>query len=120
MEITLYNKHGHAAAYIGEDGKTIFTWDGRAVAYLNEDKIFGWNGRHLGWLVDGTVFDIYGMRAGFIRTKSPVVTHLEPMKPEKRLKTVKNPPQVPVARPVLCYGYSQKTLEEMLAEGSVP
>ncbi len=118
MEITLYNRHGKAAAYIAEDGQTIFTWDGRAVAYLNDDKIFGWNGRQLGWFVDGTVFDIYGMRAGFIRAKSPVVTHTESRKAEKRLKPVKTPPQVPLPKPVLCYGYSQKTLEETLEEGS--
>jgi hypothetical protein len=119
METTLFNKHGRPVAYLADDRKTIYTWDGRAVAYILEDKVYGWNGRHLGWFNDGTVFDIFGLRAGFVRNKSPIPTQMEPLKPEKRLKPVKNPRQVPVAKPVLCYGYSQKTLEEMLEEGSI-
>ncbi len=59
--------------------KTIYLWDGRAVAYLFEDQVFGWNGRQLGWFANGTVFDIYGLRTGFIKSKSPIPTDIEPV-----------------------------------------
>ena len=118
METTLFDKNGKAVAYIAEDGKTIYLWDGHAVAYLFEDKVFGVNGKQLGWFDNGTIFDIFGLRSGFIRSKSPVATAMEPPKPAKHLRPVRSPRQMPVARPVLCYGYSNKNLEDLLEEGS--
>lgn len=119
MEITLFNKLGQPVAYMADDGETIYLWDGRAVAYLYEEQIYGWNGKHLGWFANGTIFDIYGLRSGFIKSKSPLVTQMEPLKPVKQIKQVKNVRQVPVAKPVLCYGFSAKNLEEILEEGSI-
>jgi hypothetical protein len=119
VEVTLFNKNAKPVAYIGEDGETVYTWDGRAVAYLDGDKLFGWNGKHLGWFDNGTVFDIFGLRSGFIRSKSPVATPAEPVKPGKHGKPVKAPRQLPVSRPTLCYGYSTKNLEDLLEEGKV-
>jgi hypothetical protein len=119
MERTLFNKNAKPVAYIGEDGKTIYAWDGRAVAYLHEGKVYGWNGKQLGWFDNGTIFDIFGLRSGFIRSKSPVATPVEPLKPGKHAKPAKGSRQVPIARPALCYGYSTKNLEDLLEEGSV-
>lgn len=118
METTLYNQHGKPVAYIAEDGETVYSWDGRALAYIWEDKVFGWNGRQLGWYDNGTIFDIFGMRSGFIRKKSPIPTQTEPMKPVKGMKPVKTPRQTAVSKPVLIYGYSVKTLEELLEDGA--
>jgi hypothetical protein len=118
METTLFNKNGKPVAYIAADGETIYLWDGRAVACLAGDKIFGWNGRQLGWFDNGTVFDIYGLRAGFIKSKSPIPMDIEPHKPGKQAKSVKSVKQGSVAKPAMCYGYSSKSLEELLEEGS--
>ena len=118
MEITLFNKNGKPVAYIADDGETIYLWDGRPVAYLFEDKIFGWPGRQLGWFHNGTVFDIYGLRAGFIKSKSPIATEIEPLKPQKHLKPAKGKKQTQVIKPILCYGYSNNTLEDLLEAGS--
>jgi hypothetical protein len=117
METTLFNKHGKPVAYLAADKETIYTWDGRPVAYLFKARVYGWNGRHLGWFADGTVFDIYGLRAGFVRNKSPIPTQVEPLKAVKKLTPVKSPRQTPVVKPSLCYGFSEKTLEAMLEEG---
>jgi hypothetical protein len=117
MEVTLFNKNGKAVAYIAADGKTIYLWDGRPVAYLFDDKIYGWHGRQLGWFHNGTVFDIYGLRAGFIRSKSPIATEVEPLKSQKRLKPSRGKQQGRVIKPVLCYGYSNHTLEDLLETG---
>ncbi len=118
MEVTLFDKHGKAVAYIAADGETIYTWDGRAAAYLHEDQVFGWNGKQLGWYANGTIFDIYGLRSGFIRSKSPIPPQPEPAKPGKRLKHGRAGRQMPAVKPpVLCYGYSTHSLEDLLEEG---
>lgn len=119
MEMALFNKHGKPVAYFGEDGETIYRWDGHAVAYLYGDKVYGWNGKQLGWFVNGTIFDIYGLRCGFIKSKSPIETEVEPVKPLKQVKSRKGVRQPPVIKPSLCYGYSGKSLEELLGEGGV-
>ncbi len=118
METSLFNKHGKAVAYLAEDGETVYLWDGRAAGYLVKDQVFGWNGRQLGWFANGTFFDIYGLRAGFIKSKSPIATDIEAGKPGKQVQGVKSARQAPVARPVMCYGYSNRPLEEILEEGS--
>jgi hypothetical protein len=118
MEITLFNKNGKPVAYIADDHETVYLWDGRPVAYVFEDRVFDWNGRQLGWFNNGTVFDIYGLRSGFIKSKSPIATEMEPLKPQKHLKPVKGESQSQVLKPVLCYGYSNKNLEDLLEAGS--
>ncbi len=117
MESTLFNKNGKAVAYIADDGETVYLWDGRPVAYIYEDRVYGWNGKPLGWFVNGTVFDIYGLRSGFIKSKSPIATEVEPLKAAKHLKTAKSKRQSQVIKPVLCYGYSNKSLEDLLEAG---
>jgi hypothetical protein len=118
METTLFNKSGKAVAYIAADGETIYLWDGRPVAFLSQDKVYGWHGRQLGWFTNGTIFDIYGLRSGFIKSKSPIATEVEPLKPQKHLMPVKGKKQPQAIKPVLCYGYSNKNLEDLLESGS--
>ena len=89
MEVALYNKKGKPVAYLAEDGETVYLWDGNPVAYLYEDKLYGLNGKQLGWFTNGTVFDIYGLRAGFIKSKSPIITELEPPKTMKQMRGVR-------------------------------
>lgn len=117
METTLFNRNGKPVAYIADDKETIYLWDGRAVAYLSEDQVYGYNGKQLGWFANGTVFDIYGLRSGFMLSKSPIVTHREPIKSPKKTKKAKAVRQIAVVKPALCYGYSEKILEDLLAEG---
>jgi len=117
METSLFNQNGKAVAYFAEDRETIYLWDGRAAAYLVEPRVFGLNGRQLGWFDNGTFFDIYGLRAGFLKSKSPIPTDLEPVKPGKKARSIRKPRQGGLAKPTMCYGYSDKFLEEILLEG---
>jgi len=117
METALFNKNGKPVAYIGDDGETIYLWDGHPVAYLSKDKVYGWNGKQLGWFANGTIFDIYGLRSGFIRSKSPIATEIEPAKTLKQPKSRRRERQQTVVKPPLCYGYSEKPLEKMLEAG---
>ena len=117
METSLFNQNGKAVAYLADDGETIYLWDGRAAAYLAEPRVFGVNGRQLGWFDNGTFFDIYGLRAGFLKSKSPIPTDIEPVKPGKKAQSIRKPRQGGLAKPTMCYGYSNKFLEEILLEG---
>ena len=120
METTLFNKDGKPVGYIAEDGSTIYAWDGRAVAYLEGDQLYGWNWAQLGWHQNGTIFDIFGYRAGFVRAKSPIPTQIEPPKPIKQAQRIKKMRQAPVVKPPnFIYGYSKKSLEELLERGAV-
>ena len=42
-------------ANFADDGETIYTWKGHAVAYVVDDKVDGWKGKHIGWSVDGVL-----------------------------------------------------------------
>jgi hypothetical protein len=119
METTLFNKKGKPVAYIAGDGETIYLWEGTPVAYLDEGRVYGWNGKQLGWFGNGTIFDVYGLRSGFIKKKSPIATESEPPKSMKQRSEAKKVKQHLVSKPAMCYGYSAKSLEELLAEGRV-
>jgi hypothetical protein len=117
METSLFNQNGKAVAYLAPDGESIYLWDGRAAAYLVGPRVFGVNGRQLGWFKNGTFFDIYGLRAGFLKSRSPIPTDIEPVKPGKKAPGIIKPRQGGLAKPTLCYGYSDSLLEEILLEG---
>ncbi len=119
METTLFNKKGKPVAYIADDRETIYLWEGMPVAYLEEDRVYGWNGKQLGWFVNDTLFDVYGLRSGFTKKKSPIATEIEPPKLMKQRHEARKVKQHQVVKPALCYGYSAKSLEELLTEGQV-
>ena len=119
MEITLFERKGHAIAYIADDGEnSIYLWKGRAVAYVDDETIYGWNGRHLGWFVDGILYDLKGRRVGFVRETCPLATSVEPVKFVKHVKHVKRVRHVARVRPVLALGYSNEELTAFLQRGA--
>jgi hypothetical protein len=69
-KLTLFDAQGTPVAYVDfEDERTIYSFDGRPLAYLDEGKnIYGFNGRHLGWFEDGVVWDHKGNRSGFTQS----------------------------------------------------
>lgn len=65
MEITFYNKTGLPVVYLSvKDDNSIYTWDGNAVAYIEDELIYGWRGKHLGWYFNGILYDIFGYKVG--------------------------------------------------------
>lgn len=115
-EITLFDRHGKAIAYIVEDG-AIYTWAGRAQCYLSDDKVYGWNGHHLGFIADGTIFDLRGKRVGFTQQTCPVMTKMEPMKHMKKMQKMKHMKKMAKMRPMLSMGHSAASLEQFLQAG---
>jgi hypothetical protein len=60
--LDFYDSQGRAVAYIDEDDEelTIYLWDGKPVAYLDENSVYGFNGKHLGWLKENAIYDHHG------------------------------------------------------------
>lgn len=114
-ETTWYDARGTATAYIAEDGTTVYTWKGKAVAYLVDDKVYSWRGRHLGWYVDGIVYDGRAKRVGFTEATSPVPVSEEPVKPAQAKKSTRAGRTAARPRPPLTIGKSEYALSAFLA-----
>ena len=67
MKITIYDKKGKTCAYIAtDDTNTIYLFNGKPVAYIDDENIYAFNGKHLGWFKRKRVmYDREGLRIGF-------------------------------------------------------
>ncbi len=83
LEITLFNKKGMPEAYIKEQDQTIFHWDGKVAAYIEQDHVYSWEGVHIGWYEDDIIFDLEGYKVGSTKWACPTVTAYEPDKARK-------------------------------------
>ncbi len=105
-----FDNAGKAACFL-PDGKTLYLWDGKPVAYLREDRVFGFSGRFLGWLERGWLHDRSNHPTLFSAnaTDGP----LRPMKQARPLKglikapPIPSPPQPPPMRPVKSKRWSE-------------
>ena len=59
MDVVYYDKKGKPLCYC-DDGIHIFSFDGKPLAYINDEDIYSFPGRHLGWLKDGWIRDHQG------------------------------------------------------------
>ena len=72
QEISLYDSAGEAVAYIDlSDDLTIYLWEGKPVAYLDEENVYGFNGNHLGWYSRGSIIDHDGDAACVEKQRHP-------------------------------------------------
>lgn len=56
MITDLWDKHGHAVAYVDEDKVSIYMRDGTPVAWLSDSGVYTYGGKFLGWLYEGWIF----------------------------------------------------------------
>ena len=120
MEVTLFDKYGVPKAYIDEETNVIYLWNGKTIAYIENEKVYGWKeGVHLGWFIDGILYDLKGVRVGFTNDKCPVTPHSEPLKPTKLTAHPKAPHNVPFSRVSLSEVASKKHLEEFFIPDTV-
>jgi hypothetical protein len=117
METTLYDKNGCPTAYLAEDKETIYLWDGKAAAYVVDEKIYGFNGRHIGWYKNGVLYDCNGAKIGFRGDKCPSARNTSPIKCIKQVKHVKSERRVSRIRPVFKVGSSDEAFGGFLAKG---
>lgn len=119
METTIYDASGRPCVYITDDeDMAIYTWDGRAVAYIDDENVYGWNGRHLGWFCDGIVYDNNGLPIGFTAGRSVDMPRVGPVKQVKHVKRVKRVKHVPSVRPVFGTSPSGADLLQFISQDS--
>lgn len=116
-EITLYSSKGAPQAYVAADDQTIYSFDGRPLAYLDGTNVYGFNGKHLGWLEDGVFWDHKGGRVGFVAEKCPSLRRLEPFKGFKQFKPFKSFKQFAPFKPFKSFSNSKDDLLDYLARG---
>jgi hypothetical protein len=88
MSMVFYDREGNAIAY-SEDDVHIYTFAGRAVAYLKESSVYSFSGAHLGRFEKGWIRDNRGAAVFFTEMASgPYV------KPIKKVKPLKAPRQI--------------------------
>jgi hypothetical protein len=66
MALHFYNRHGEAIAYT-DDGTHIYSWGGKPLAYIADDKIYSFAGQFRGWFNDGWIRDAAGNTMLFTR-----------------------------------------------------
>jgi len=87
MLIKFYDKKRNAYAY-SEDQRTIYTYSGKPIAYIDVQDIYAFNGSHLGFYEDGNIWDHNGDVLLFTKDslRGPLKTH-QVLMPLKRLKS---------------------------------
>ena len=89
MLLKFYDQERKPYAYT-EDNKTIYTYDGEPIAYIDIEDIYAFTGTHLGFYEEGNIWDHNGDIMLF--TKDSIRGPLKPRKslmPLKKLKSKK-------------------------------
>ena len=117
METSIYDVHNSPRIYIAPDhDRTIYTWDGHAVACIADENVFGWHGRHLGWFVAGILYDIKGYRIGFTSATCQADTFAEPVKFTKFTKFDRFKPKSTFRRPELSQLNSNQDIDTFIRQ----
>ena len=81
----LYNLNGQATAYIYEDGKHIYLYNGNPVGFIRDNNIYSYSGRYLGWIFNGWFYDRLGRPAFFTVNSTG-----GPSKPSRKAKPTRS------------------------------
>ena len=87
MLLKFYDNKRTPYAYT-EDQKTIYTYTGKPIAYIDTEDIYAFNGAHLGFYEDGNIWDHNGEIMLF--TKYSIRGPLKPKKTLMPLKKLKS------------------------------
>jgi hypothetical protein len=116
--IPLFDESGEAVAYIDEsEGRPVYLWGGKAVAYLVGDSVYGFNGKHLGWFTGGLVLDHRGFTVGFAAGAVDMVTKPERRRGLKEFLPGKAPRQPEPPKPKIRNRFSPPPLGAFLSAG---
>ena len=85
MKLDFYNKKGDLFGYC-DDERTIYTFKGSPVAYIDKEDLYAFSGKHLGYLEDGNIWDHNGDMLLFTDISK---FGIGPLKPNKALKPLK-------------------------------
>jgi hypothetical protein len=121
-ETSLFDFRGRAVAYFSDEDGTIYLWEGKPVAYLDDRRrdgqdIYGFNGKHLGWFRGGIAYDEDGNTVGGVKEAFTTPTQLEPLKGLKELRPLKSLKELRPLLPLLSKQWSELPLKYFLKEG---
>ncbi|MDD2452156.1 4-fold beta flower protein [Sulfurovum sp.] len=88
MKLNFYDCNGTPYAY-SEDGKTLYTFGGKPVAYIDVHDIYAFAGSHLGYFEEGSIWDHSGNMLLFTDMSRFGRGPLKPKKSLRSLKTLK-------------------------------
>jgi hypothetical protein len=110
MDIVFYDQNGAPVAY-SEDQLHIFLYNGKPVAYFDENSIYSFSGKHLGWYKDGWILDHDGNAAFFTDHAQGVplkpLKDLIPLKENKDLMPVKALKELKPLKPLKTLNWTQ-------------
>ncbi|MEZ4793470.1 MAG: hypothetical protein R2783_08440 [Gelidibacter sp.] len=122
QEISLFDSQGNARAYIDyEKDATIYLWNGKPVAFLENDGndicVFGFNGRFLGWYEEGIVRDKNGNAIGAKKGATNMITNIEPIKSIQEITPIRPITPITPIKPIFSNSWSSESLIEFLYSG---
>lgn len=122
QETTLFDSNGDARAYIDYDEEaTIFLWNGKPVAFLENDGsdmcVFGFNGNFLGWYEDGIIRNENGDAVGARKGAVNMVTSIEPIKSIQEITPIRPITPITPIKPIFSNSWSSQSLTEFLYSG---
>ena len=54
--IEFFDRAGREAAFC-HDGQSLYLWNGKAAAFIDDDKVYAYDGRFIGWADRGWIYD---------------------------------------------------------------
>lgn len=110
-----YNRFGEPSLY-SEDDKHLYSFVGKPIGYIVEDKIYSYLGKHLGWLHKEWIIDLNGEYVYFSEKTydGPMkpMKKMSPMKGMKQLKPMKHMKEAPKMKPIKQTSWSQSEIFE--------
>jgi len=122
QEVTIFDSEGKARAYIDyNDDATIYLWNGKPVAFLENDGsdmcVFGFNGNFLGWFEYGIVRDENGDAVGARKGATNMITSIEPIKSIQEISPIRPITPITPIKPIFNNSWSSESLTEFLYSG---
>ncbi len=116
MSLDFYDSTGRPYAY-SDDGESIFTFDGKPIAYIDGDSIYSYTGAHIGYFKNGLIRCPNGGVVLFSNNSSggPIkpIKQIKPIKGIKQIKPIKGIKAIKPIKPIDSLGWSQYAPEDL-------
>lgn len=115
--IEFFDRAGREAVFC-HDGQSLYLWNGKAAAFIHDDKVYAYDGRFIGWADRGWISDADGACLLFERDAVG-----GPPKPKRQTKTTPGPrdakpararPQHAPSRPARPVAWSERVFAQLI------
>lgn len=115
--IEFFDRTGSEAVFC-QDGRSLYLWNGKAAAFIQDDKVFAYDGRFIGWADRGWILDEDGACLLFEHDAVG-----GPQKPKRQTKSTPGPrgakpsrggPQHAPPRPVASSVWSDRVFSDLI------